>query len=157
MQFIPLAIGAGTSLLQAGQQREAGQIQQEEFELVAKQEELGAVQRETDRKRRLSEALSSQVASAGARGIAAFEGSPLTILQEDIKTERVATQRDKFNARLAAMTARARGEVAATGAQTRSLLGVAQDVPDIAGAFPAGGKTALTRPTTRPVGSRGPR
>jgi hypothetical protein len=103
-QFIPLAVSAGGGLLQAGQQRAAGQVQAEEFEILAKQEELGAVQREADRKRRLSEALSTQVASAGARGIAAFEGSPLTILKEDIRTERTATQRDKFQTRLSALT-----------------------------------------------------
>jgi hypothetical protein len=114
----PLLIGS--SLLQAGSRFQAGRQSKAESQFTAKQmeveakgEELGAIQREGDRKQRLAKALASQIAGAGARGIAAFEGSPLTVLQEDIKTEQTATERDAFNSRLSALTKRvgAQGEI----------------------------------------------
>lgn len=92
-------------------QRTAGKIAQRESETEAKQIELAAVQRETDRKAKLSRALATQIASIGVRGISAFEGSPLTILQADIEAEQTATERDKFQTRLAAMTTRTQGFV----------------------------------------------
>lgn len=98
-------------ILQFTQTRAAAKIQQKEAETEAKQIELGVVQREADRKAKLARALASQTASAGARGIAAFEGSPLSILQADIEAEERGTGRDIFQAQLAAMTTRARGRI----------------------------------------------
>lgn len=92
-------------------QKTAGQIESMEAETMARQEELGAIQREADRKHRLARALSSQIASAGAKGIAAFEGSPLALLEEDIKREETATERDVFQTKLSAMTLRTRGRI----------------------------------------------
>ena len=89
-----------------------GRFEEKESELAARREELGAVQREGDRKRRLAEALASQNASAGAKGIKSFEGSPFNILQEDIKKEEVATERDIFNTRAGALQKRISGSAA---------------------------------------------
>ena len=56
-------------------------------------------------------------AQAGASGIAAFEGSPLTILQQSIENEQTATERDVFNNRIQTLTTRARGRTAQQAAQ----------------------------------------
>lgn len=113
-----------------GMQRAAGDIARTEAETQAKAEEAAGVAREADRKQRLAEALASQNASAGARGVAAFEGSPLTIMQEDIRREKVATERDAFQTRLAAKTLRARGKIAQRQAKTGANLGLISDVEE---------------------------
>lgn len=114
------------SLLQFEGKRTAGKIAAGEAKVSAQQEELGAIQREADRKSRLATALASQTASAGARGISAFEGSPLTILDEDIQTEAVATQRDVFQSRLSALTQRARGSIRAKQLRQEATVGLIQ-------------------------------
>ncbi len=121
------------------QKKAAGKIAQGEAEVAAKQEELAAVQREGDRKNRLAEVLASQNASAGARGVAAFEGSPLTILQEDIRKEEKATQRDIFQTRLKTMTIRARGALARRQATTGANIGLLRSVEEKAGKAAAAG------------------
>ena len=132
MQFIPLATSVGASLMQARATRKAGDIAAGESEIEAQQEELGAIQREADRKGDLARALASQTASAGARGLVAFSGSPLAILQEDIKAEEVATERDVFGSRLAALTTRKKGQVAKSTARTSATLGLLGDVGKLA-------------------------
>lgn len=106
----------------AFQERAAGAQKSGELEVAAKQEELAAIQREGDRKARLAEALASQNAAAGARGIAAFEGSPLTILQEDIRKEEKATQRDIFQTQLGVLTKKASAKMIRR--QTRLIPGL---------------------------------
>lgn len=112
MATAALVATAGASLLSAGSQIQAGRAQAKEAELSAQTAELGATQREADRKNRLAEALATANAQAGAAGIAAFEGSPLTILQQSIENEETATERDLFNTRISALTTRARGQTA---------------------------------------------
>jgi hypothetical protein len=110
--------------MSAGQKNTAGAIAKGESKVQAKQTELAATAREVDRKERLASALASQNASAGARGIAAFEGSPLTILQADIEREEVATQRDIFSTELEAFTQRSRGSVAQRTARSEAFTGL---------------------------------
>jgi hypothetical protein len=105
-------ISAASSLLSAGTQVKAGREAAKEAEITAQTQELAATQREADRKERLARAMATANASAGASGIAAFEGSPLTILQQSIEAEQTATERDAFNARIGALTTRARGSSA---------------------------------------------
>ena len=131
-----VASTAGT-LLAAGSQIKAGRAASHEAELSAQTAELAATQRETDRKGRLAEALATANAQAGASGIAACEGSPLTILQQSIENEQTATERDLFNTRISALTTRAKGQTAQRagriGAVTSLLQGgskVAQLVPE---------------------------
>ena len=128
---IATILSAGTSLLQFGEGRTAANQAQAEGKIAAQQEELGATQREADRKERLADALASQTASAGARGVVAFEGSPLTILQEDIRKEEVATQRDVFQSRLAGMTAKQRAKNKAGGIRTGANIGLLTSASDI--------------------------
>ncbi len=126
-------------IAQFKQKRAEGKIARGEAEVAAKQEELAAVQREGDRKNRLAEALASQNASAGARGVAAFEGSPLTILQEDIRKEQKATERDVFQTKLSAMTTRARGRLAERQAKTEANIGLLRAIEGKATAAASGG------------------
>ncbi len=137
MATAALVATAGASLLSAGSQIQAGRTASKEAELSAQTAELGATQREADRKNRLAEALATANAQAGAAGIAAFEGSPLTILQESIKNEETATERDLFNTRISALTTRAKGKTARrmgqVGAATSLLKGgsaAAQLIPE---------------------------
>ncbi len=126
------AVGMGlmayTAAGQASGTKEAGKIQQIESETAAQAEELGATQREADRKGRLAEALASQVAGAGAAGISAFQGSPLTILQADIEAEHKATQRGIFETGLRAEAFRTRGKMGAKWAARQAKLGLLSSV-----------------------------
>ncbi len=121
-----------TSLLQFEGQRTASKVAESEAKVDAQQEELGAVQREADRKARLARALASQAASTGARGISAFEGSPLTILEEDIRTEEVATERDIFQSRLGSLTTRARGSTRSKQIRQQANIGLIKSGASIA-------------------------
>ena len=127
--IIGLVASVGTSLISANQQARAGKQTLREAELTAQTEELAATQREGDRKERLAKAMATANAQAGAAGIAAFEGSPLTILQESIRSEETATERDRFNTRISALTTRARGQsalsTARVGAATTLAKGLA--------------------------------
>ena len=124
--IIGLVATVGTSLISANQQARAGKQSLREAELTAQTEELAATQREGDRKERLAKAMATANAQAGAAGIAAFEGSPLTILQESIRNEETATERDRFNARISALTTRARGESARGTARDGAATTLAQ-------------------------------
>ena len=124
---VPLLIGG--SLLQFGSGIVAGNAAKNEAELTAKQlgveaegEKVGAIQREADRKNRLAAAMASQIAGAGAKGVAAFEGSPLSVLQEDIKTEETATQRDLFNTRMGVLSKRASAQGVVARGKTQSRV-----------------------------------
>lgn len=132
MGFAPLALSAGLSLMQAQQEKSAGEITKQESDIAASQIEMGAVQREADRKERLAAAMASQNAAAGAGGVAAFEGSPLSILEADIAREETATERDIFQTELAALTTRTRGTVAKQSAKEGATMGLIGDFFKIA-------------------------
>jgi hypothetical protein len=124
MSFIFDALSIGSTL-------ESGKQAKRESKVAAKQEEIASVSRERDRKQQLNDALASQIATAGAGGIAAFEGSPLTIIQTDITREERATERDKFNTKLGVITIKTRGKLANEAAQTAALkkgLGLATNI-----------------------------
>lgn len=119
-------------LIDIAQQRQrvvAGKIARREAEVGAQQEELSAISRETDRKERLADALASQNASAGASGIT-FEGSPFTILQEDIRREQVATRRDIFQSQLSASITRQRGLVAEKQGRAAANIGLIRAITE---------------------------
>lgn len=120
------AIGVG-SLIAGGVQRESqAKIERGQAQVAAKGEELAVTAREADRKDRLASALASQNARAGAAGIAAFEGSPLTILQDQIEREQTATQRDKLGSRLGISNLVTTARIRQRQARTRSLISVGQ-------------------------------
>ena len=111
-----------TSVMSVAQSQQAAGIQRSEAELSAKSMKLAGTQREADRKERLAMALASQNAASGASGISGFEGSPLTIMEADIKRGETAGERDRFNTTLGALTTEARGRAAASGTRTQGLL-----------------------------------
>ena len=116
MAQIALPLAIGSNLLSAGQTITAGNISNLESQTQAKQIELEAAQREKDRKEALASATASQAASS--RGIL-FQGSPMTVLEEDIRKSEKAGAREATQAKLAADAARSRGKVAK--AQSRGL------------------------------------
>ena len=133
------SVSTVTDILSAAGTIEAGKAQQREAETAALAEEAAGVSREADRKARLADALASQNAAAGASGIAAFEGSPLTIMKADIAKEGEATKRDIFQTNLNARTLRARGRIANKQAQTSGMLKFASAVGKGAAKTMAGG------------------
>lgn len=98
-----------------------GKIADMEAKVEAKQIETAAAAREADRKEDLAKAIASQSAGAGASGIS-LEGSPLSVLQEDVRVEGVAARRDAFQTRLGAQAARTRGKVAKRSARGEANL-----------------------------------
>ena len=99
--------GAMIGNLSLDAQERAVKTQGRQSNLEARQIELQATQRESDRKARLAKALASQNAMGGTKGIQQFMGSPLKIMEEDMRAESTATQRDTFETQLAAFTKRA--------------------------------------------------
>jgi hypothetical protein len=134
---VTLSLIAASSLLSAGSQVQAGKQAVKEAEITAQTQELGASQREVDRKERLATAMATANANAGASGIAAFEGSPLTILQQSIEAEQTATERDAFNTRIGALTTRARGKSAQQQANLGAFTSLLSSGADIAQLTPA--------------------
>ena len=116
------------ALAEFSQQRAAGDIAREESKVAILQEEVALTARERDRKSKLADALASQNASAGARGVAAFEGSPLTILKEDVRREDVASKRDVLQSQISQLTTKARGIVAQRTAKTKANIGLIRKV-----------------------------
>lgn len=128
------ALVAGT-LLSFGSKMSAADKAEREGKLNEQQQNLAATQREADRKGRLAKAMASSVASAGARGISAFEGSPLSIINEDIRRESVATERDRFSSNLAGITAKFRGGQQARGIRMGAASSLMQSGYSAAGSY----------------------
>jgi hypothetical protein len=135
-------------LMSASQTINAGKVAEIESKTEAKQIETEAASREADRKEDLNVALSSQMAGAGARGIG-FEGSPLTVLQEDERKEKEATKRDTLQSQMAAQSARTRGKVAKSQAKGAAVLGLLGAAAGAAGA--SAGVPQQPKKQTKPV------
>ncbi|MDH5182457.1 MAG: hypothetical protein OEX12_01085 [Gammaproteobacteria bacterium] len=96
----------GGPLLSFGLKEAQSKMEHGQAEIAARDEELRLIQREADRKDRLASALSAQNAMSGARGVAAFEGSPLAVLQDSISRADVASERDEFSTKMATLAIR---------------------------------------------------
>ena len=120
----PYMAGAGLGLagLSFVQQSGAASMAAREGQLAAEMEDVAALQRETDRKLELARAVSTTRARASGAGIAVNVGSPLAIIEQQIEQEKIDTERDKFNAKIAAQSARYRG--AAEAGQLRGQAGI---------------------------------
>jgi hypothetical protein len=147
------------SLLQAGGTVKAGKEEAYRLELEGKQDQIATTAREADRKRELAKALASQNALAGARGIAAFEGSPLAIMQEDMAQEVKATERDWFEQKLRHRQRRGAARNAKDAAYLQAGTGLLMSALSMAGSMgggsPAssasatgGGKSGVLKSTT---------
>ena len=130
--YAGLALMAYSSAGQAASTKAGGEMQRMESEAQAEMEELAATQQEADRKGRLAEAMASQVAGSGASGIAAFSGSPLTILKADVEAEEQATRRGKFQSGLQADAFRMRGRTANKMANQQAKLGLLSNIGSMA-------------------------
>jgi len=106
MAALPLIVGVVSALGSAAMKDRQSKFEQGQAKSAAEQQEVQVIQREADRKDRLANSLATQNALAGAKGIAAFEGSPLTILEDSIDREKVATERDIFSTQLGTLAAR---------------------------------------------------
>ena len=132
MSMVYAAIAVGTAATgSAYMQIQAGEIQNIEAKTAAKAEEGAAVSREADRMARLNEALASQNAAAGAGGVMSFEGSPLTVMQEDTRRAEEDTLRDEGMTKIRAMTIRSRGRMAKRQARTGAYLGLLGNVGQV--------------------------
>lgn len=146
MSWVFVGITLGTAAVgSAALQVQAGKIQNIQAKTAAKAEEGAALSREADRMAQLNIALSSQNAAAGAGGILAFEGSPLTVMQEDTRRFEEATQRDTTMSQIRALTLRAQGRIAQRQAKTGAVLGLLQQ----------GGTTALQVKAAQGGGTEG--
>lgn len=123
-----------------GVKRTQSKIDAEQAEIAAKQQELGVEQREADRKDRLANALASQNAMAGARGVAAFEGSPLTVLEDSIERERVATERDKLSTELSTLAIRSQAKIGRIMGEEQARLSLFQQGSSLFSSGFGGGK-----------------
>ena len=132
MAAAPLILMTAASLASAGAKETQSKIEQGQAEVAASQEELRLTQREADRKDRLASKLASQNAMAGARGIAAFEGSPLAIVEDSIQREQTATERDRFQTNLTALAIRSGAKIKRKLSQANTQLGLLQQGASLA-------------------------
>lgn len=126
--FVGVTLAVGASVGSAVMQSKAGDIAQIQAKTAAKAEEGAALSREADRKARLNEALAAQNAAAGAGGVFGFEGSPLSVMKEDISREQEATERDETMTKIRALTLRAGGRIARRQARTGAIIGLTGDL-----------------------------
>ena len=127
-----LLIGGG-SLLGAKSTLDQGSMAREQAKTEATAIETQAAQREADRKDRLLKVMASQSAMAGAGGVAAFQGSPLAVLDENIRQSEKAQEREDLATKVGVTTARTRGKVAYRQSRLQAATGLLQ----------VGGQTAL--------------
>ena len=109
-----------SSLLQLGAGLTASKIAKQQGKLETRQIRLNALSREADRKDALAKAMASANARSGTKGIAAFEGSPLAILNNMERQEADTSQRDQYMTDLAATTAKYKGKQSALGYQSQA-------------------------------------
>jgi hypothetical protein len=113
------------SILQLSGARSAGKMAMRESKLEGKRLNLQSLSREADRKEALAKAMATANAASGTRGIAAFEGSPLAVLdrlERDVDRDQ---ERDDFMTGLAQTTNKYRGKAQKAGYQsqaTQSML-----------------------------------
>lgn len=115
----------------AGLEKQQGKIQ-------AEMENVAALQRETDRKMELARSIGSIRAGAGAAGITG-EGSPLTLIQENIKAEKRDTERDAFMTRVRSQSALMRSRMRAGAIKTEAAFRLIEAGKDAAQAGFGGG------------------
>jgi len=132
MAFAPLALTLASSGLAYSEKQTQANIQEEQAKIAADQTDLAVTQREADRKDRLASSISSQMARSGAAGVAAFEGSPLTILNDSIRREETATERDQFQSGLTSLAQRSTGRARSRMTRQSANLGLLQNLANVA-------------------------
>ena len=135
MATAALIVSAAAGLASAATKQTQSSIEAGQAEVAAKTEELRLVQREADRKDRLASALATQNAMAGAKGIAAFEGSPLTVLEDSIQRGQTASQRDRFSTELGVLAQRSSARIRRKFQGINTRLGLLQQASSMSQTF----------------------
>lgn len=137
-------------LVQAGQSYRmgsiAGELGKKEAQVQSKALGLELTQREADRKENLSRQLASVIATSGAKGVSAFEGSPLSVLRQVSRETDISSERDKFNTQLQQLTAKQR-------AKMNKQMGRASGIAGLVSAGIGTGATLAAMPSTPQMGS----
>lgn len=113
----------------------AGEAAKQEGKLAAKQIDVGVTAREADRKEQLARAMATTIAQSGAKGVSAFEGSPVSVISEGLRLEGQASERDKFTSDLQKLTAKARGRVAKQSIRAQSSANLFSALPKDVGSL----------------------
>ena len=79
-------MGMLMAVMSAVQSVNAGKAQEAAYKRDAERESFAAKDKEIQRKKRLVAALATQNAVRGAQGVAAFEGSSLNMMLQDVET-----------------------------------------------------------------------
>ncbi len=127
---------AGTSLFSAKLASDAAKQEARALEFQAENESINARIRNNERTERLLDAIAANNAAAGARGVSAFSGSPLTILEQNIKKTNRRSIADFENAKLNELSLRSRSFATRRSAQIKafgSLLGTGADIAKTGG------------------------
>lgn len=135
-----LAVQVGGSLFAGGLEASAGKQEARALEFQADNESINAVIRNNARLDALLDAMAANNVANGASGVASFSGSPLTILQENIKTANRRAVADFTNARISELSLRA----SAFGRRRASQLAI---FGSLLGTGVAIAKTGIKTPT----------
>lgn len=115
-----LALGTGAQVISS---RNAAKAQEIQYKEQAKDEQVGARDREIERKRRLVSALSAQAAEAGAAGVDPTVGTRRALALDDVKEagydsqiDQARTNRRSLLLKSAAKDARRQGDLQGAGA-----------------------------------------
>ena len=122
-------------LLSFAASRDQAKSIEREAKVANAQEDAARAAREADRQEELAAAISSQRASAAGRGISAIEGSPLAIMNEDVRRAKQAKQRDDFSTDVTKMANTFRAKSKASTIRTKANIGLLKSAKDRAGGW----------------------
>ncbi len=88
-------VGQLGGLLSGGAQAQSGAALQEQYMVMAQNEQYAAQYREVQRKERLLKALASQNAARAAQGVRSYEGSPAAMMGADMESYYVERYADE--------------------------------------------------------------
>ena len=113
-------------------------IVKQEGQLAAAQEDVAITAMEADRKMALADALASQRASAAGRGVSAFEGSPITVIDETARRSEIEGERNRFSSKIAKQAALYKSRSQASGIKSRAKLQLAKGLQSRAAGMSTG-------------------
>jgi len=126
-----LAFQIGGSLFGGALEASAGRAEARALEFAADNESINAIIRNNERLDRLIDVMAANNVTSGASGVQAFSGSPLTVLQENIKTASKRGISDFNNARLSELSLRSTAFARRRSSQLSvfaSLLGTSANI-----------------------------
>ena len=112
------------SVLQVYGAKSASKMAMRESKLEQKKIDLQGLSREAERKNELAKRLASANAMSGTKNIAAFEGSPLTVIKQMERDVGDVSKQDKFMTDLAKTTAKYRGKQQKAGYQSQATQSI---------------------------------